>query len=635
VLINTSLLGNVTSYFTENVIDGEFKFQDLDLEYCRNFPWINNVSGEGKFSREGMLINITKGKMLDSKVMGAKVYVPFDLKGKVVVTAKATGLAHNLIEFIANEDIKALDEFVPHKDMTGLATTEVKIEIPFLSDISYGDLDFDIKAKLQGVGVHTQAISFSSGMADIVFNGKTLKLKGQGLLNEKRADLKFLANISKDLHITSDFAVKTILSPLTMGIKDLSVTQGQIALDINIKNFRDITVKSNLTNTAFALPNFNFKKPSGVEALLSLSAVFNKRNKELYISKIEAKGEGLAVDGKAALVLAPFKVRKLEFGNLRFGNNDLQVNYHCENFICHTDIMANRLDLSKFDFDPLIKGSGREGSNVKLKIKTALMKNGVFFVDVLGQFNCALQTRIKCSHASLSANIGNNYFMKLAMQPNLGSQTESWLLESDNAGLVSNGFNIYKKVKDGHLNLKLLRSFSGASLANSTVTGSIAVRKFLATKTSVLVKIASLSLASFVDSSSSNILFNSFDAKFTLDGSVLSINHGVADSNYLSLTMDGDFDTSENSLNLRGSITPAIYGINKLLGNIPILGKILLGGSNQGIISANYKITGSFDKPQTSINPLSLFTPGFLRRIFDTGSTPVRVKKPPVVVDKK
>jgi hypothetical protein len=58
------------------------------------------------------------------------------------------------------------------------------------------------------------------------------------------------------------------------------------------------------------------------------------------------------------------------------------------------------------------------------------------------------------------------------------------------------------------------------------------------------------------------------------------------------------------------------YALNSVIGNIPVIGSLLLGGEGQGLFAANYRVTGSAADPEVSVNPLSALAPGFLRRLF-------------------
>ncbi|HXP12104.1 MAG TPA: hypothetical protein VN795_00455, partial [Stellaceae bacterium] len=69
------------------------------------------------------------------------------------------------------------------------------------------------------------------------------------------------------------------------------------------------------------------------------------------------------------------------------------------------------------------------------------------------------------------------------------------------------------------------------------------------------------------------------------------------------------------TLDASGTLVPANI-LNTVLGNIPVLGNLLLGGEGQGIFAANFRIAGPISDPQVSVNPLSAVAPGVLRKLF-------------------
>lgn len=83
----------------------------------------------------------------------------------------------------------------------------------------------------------------------------------------------------------------------------------------------------------------------------------------------------------------------------------------------------------------------------------------------------------------------------------------------------------------------------------------------------------------------------------------------------LGLTMEGTIDVGGERADLQGTIVP-IYGLNRLLGSIPVLGDILTGGEGQGIFAATYQIQGPLNDPSVRVNPLAVLAPGFLRNLF-------------------
>ena len=64
---------------------------------------------------------------------------------------------------------------------------------------------------------------------------------------------------------------------------------------------------------------------------------------------------------------------------------------------------------------------------------------------------------------------------------------------------------------------------------------------------------------------------------------------------------------------MTGEIAPA-YTLNSLLANIPLIGTMLSGGAD-GVFAASFSVNGPIEDPNVSVNPLSVLTPGIIRRL--------------------
>ena len=70
-------------------------------------------------------------------------------------------------------------------------------------------------------------------------------------------------------------------------------------------------------------------------------------------------------------------------------------------------------------------------------------------------------------------------------------------------------------------------------------------------------------------------------------------------------------------ISLRGSLVPATT-INKAIGSIPILGDILVGSkTGEGVFGVSFKIKGSPEKLETTVNPIKTLTPRFITRTLE------------------
>ncbi len=115
--------------------------------------------------------------------------------------------------------------------------------------------------------------------------------------------------------------------------------------------------------------------------------------------------------------------------------------------------------------------------------------------------------------------------------------------------------------------------------------------------------------------SGEGIGFSKLTMPFELADGIFHIRNAKSLGSSLGITADGTIDTMENTINLGGTLVPS-YALNRLVGEIPLVGKALVGGEDQGLFAFNFRTSGSLNDPDVSVNPLSILTPGFLRGVF-------------------
>jgi hypothetical protein len=81
--------------------------------------------------------------------------------------------------------------------------------------------------------------------------------------------------------------------------------------------------------------------------------------------------------------------------------------------------------------------------------------------------------------------------------------------------------------------------------------------------------------------------------------------------------MRGKVDFDRGYVQISGTYVP-LYGLNSMLGSVPILGDILTGGQGGGIVGLTFVVQGNLKDPQVGVNPVSALTPGIFRQIFET-----------------
>ncbi len=193
--------------------------------------------------------------------------------------------------------------------------------------------------------------------------------------------------------------------------------------------------------------------------------------------------------------------------------------------------------------------------------------------------------------------------------------------EADNAGAALSALGIANGVRGGRVTVSGQPNGSARNLQ-----GSVILTDFSLVDVPVLGKLLNaLSLGGFFELlNGKGIAFKKMRCDFwwtdrgqpDTDKNVrlLTLKNGQTSGASLGLTFEGTIDNWRNTLDMSGTIIP-ISGLNKMLSVIPLVGDVLTGGG-KGVFAATYTIRGPKDKPDVSVNPLSVLAPGILRKIF-------------------
>ena len=110
------------------------------------------------------------------------------------------------------------------------------------------------------------------------------------------------------------------------------------------------------------------------------------------------------------------------------------------------------------------------------------------------------------------------------------------------------------------------------------------------------------------------LVFSHFDAPFTYKNKILTINEAKMFGNVLGLTADGTINRRTSAIDIQGIISPA-YGLNSLMGRIPLVGKIITGKDGT-VFAVDYDISDTIENPKININPLSILSPNAVKDLF-------------------
>ena len=221
----------------------------------------------------------------------------------------------------------------------------------------------------------------------------------------------------------------------------------------------------------------------------------------------------------------------------------------------------------------------------------------------------------------LNAKLNNEKKFNLSIKPKENSR--ELIITSDDAGLFLKTFNINKSGKEGEF---ILHGNYDDTEESHPLNASVTIRDMRLIKAPTLAKILNLASIGIVSAlSGEGILINKLKSEFVLNEGVLDLNKYEAYGPDIGFSNQGKIYLRKDEIDLEGAIIPMVT-LNKIIGSIPVLGKILTN-ERKGIWSFAYTVTGNLDEPEVKVNPIKTITPGFIQKFFSVFKTEKEKKK--------
>ncbi|MDA9631574.1 AsmA-like C-terminal region-containing protein, partial [Candidatus Pelagibacter sp.] len=171
---------------------------------------------------------------------------------------------------------------------------------------------------------------------------------------------------------------------------------------------------------------------------------------------------------------------------------------------------------------------------------------------------------------------------------------------------------------------KFVKGFEEGSLdfssskKNNISYSTLKIYNFKLQELPALTKLLTLaSLQGIADTlSGEGIRFNEFEMNFNNKDNLMIIDEIYAIGPAISILMSG-YVEEDKLISLRGTLVPATT-LNKTIGSIPFLGKILVGDkTGEGVFGVSFKIKGPPKNLETTVNPIKTLTPRFITRTLE------------------
>jgi len=213
-----------------------------------------------------------------------------------------------------------------------------------------------------------------------------------------------------------------------------------------------------------------------------------------------------------------------------------------------------------------------------------------------------------------SARIDGHYANGRKLSLRMGEEDGRRLVfQSDDLGAAMKLLDIGDNVVGGRITVTGQMTDSGGK---RTLRGHIEGEDYSVVRAPIMARLLALPSLTGVASTlaGSGLPFMTLRGDFAYGGGRITLDRLLAYGESLGITANGWIDVDNDRVELQGTVAPA-YALNGIIGNVPIIGP-LLGGGSQGLLAANYRVSGSSADPDVTVNPLSALAPGILRQLF-------------------
>ena len=420
-----------------------------------------------------------------------------------------------------------------------------------------------------------KTVSLLNNELSIKYQKDNFSINGEGDLSIQDKNDYFTYSINnkkKDLNFETSIKIKEnpfIINFLSYEKKPKNTTF------INLKGLKD---KNNKT-----LINF-FDLEESKNKIEIKNVILNKEFEiikldEVYLDYVDAKKQKNVIkffkDKDRFILKGPFYNAEKLIDNLLFGEDEFKRIFNID-------------------------------SNIKIDIEKIFLDSENYITNFSGKMVIKDKEILK---ADLSGNFSKNE--KLNFTVNTVGNNKITTFYIDKAEPIVRRYKFIRGFDEGSLDFNSSK-FSGQSISQ------LKIYDFKLKELPVLTKILTLaSLQGIADIlSGEGIRFNEFEMNFKIKGSLITIEEVYAIGPAISILMDGYIEKNK-LVSLRGTLVPATT-INKFIGSLPVLGKILVGSkTGEGVFGVSFKIKGHPKKMETSVNPIKTLTPRFITRTLE------------------
>ncbi len=634
------------AFLPDDALEVVFPLQGLTTRYLAGMTPITGANGVATLRGDSFRVQVDSGSVGPLVLSAGAVTIPdLHTPGTTAhIVAHTEGTTADILRLIDEPPLGYPKRFgIAPGTVEGRSAVDLEFDLPLLRDLPWDRVQFAVRANSTQLGLPVAQRKLDGATVQFTVDAKSLTAKGTGRFAAVPVNFQWTEDFNDPVKSTRlDISGEAgDAARARLGINLPAWISGPLSFSATLSGhhfqFTDGSLKADLTNVSADFPGLAMKKPAGTAATGNAQLSFDAAG-VVSLPDFSVAGDDLSIRG-GLLMGEGGRLRSLSLSQFRSGPDAVALTLIPSGKGLAISVLGQSLDVRHFTgLDRSASpASDRESSSLQdplsitAQVQRLIISQRATLRDVTMGIAFGPGGRLN-TFALEATGAGTE---KLTGNMTVTKGVRILNLASDNAGALITDLVDFSSIRGGKLAAQVFLPDENSQRARkpgaaSDYEGSVTLSNITLTNQPFLAR---LFAAGSLDGplrllQGQGIALSKADIPFSERGQVIIIGDGRASGNAIGGTFSGSYDRNTRKVDVSGSLVP-LYGLNSVLGAIPLLGDLLVSKKGEGILGLTYQMKGDIGNPGIMINPLSLLTPGILRRIFEFPSRSPEVSAAP------
>ncbi|MBI1249982.1 MAG: hypothetical protein GC189_00730 [Alphaproteobacteria bacterium] len=614
-----------------------FSYNDAAFQFITTMSPVTEGRGSAVLRGNSFDLRVEQARLNGLAVTQGRVLAPrLTPRGAMLsVSMRAEGDARAVVGLLTQEPL-SLGERLPFEpgSVGGRGVVTFSMQRPTLPNLKFEDYRFAVDGRFENVSgvARTNRLPIAEGRLHVAGDQRAITISGPLRMGGSSVSLNWTERIGENIRAPSAYEISgdfTAADLERLGYPVRRVADGRIGVTLSgAGNGFDpdrATVALDLRNALVQLPRGLWTKRVGQAASLRFNAERSSGG-VMILSQIDARGPGLTGAGQ---------VRLARDGRLLEANlTRLAIEGQSDARVALTRSEQGAYDVSitgaYFNAEPFMGDDEADAPASSASAAGAAAQDGP--LTMTADVNVArLGLRGDAALANARANVRldrdaltalsaegrtpRGGAMSLSLGP-LGEDARSRVrMRSDDAGFAALALTGADNIVGGSASAEGAWTAANGGRAEFQLQ----MRDFKVVRVPAMATLLSTvaSLRGLVEAlNGEGITFVNMDAPVVIAGDRVTIGEARMAGPSIGLTASGSYEMKRDSLDIDGVVVPS-YGLNSMLGAVPVLGDLFVSRQGEGIFGMTYSVNGPIANARVGVNPMSALAPGIFRRIFE------------------